>query len=428
MTKSTSDERDYFTDHSVLLDPYEYFKDMYSKCPVHQLKNRDILIVTGFDEALDVLRNAHDFSSINSVPGAAHPIPFQPTGDDISGQLETHRAEIPGNNLLVTYDDAKHTASRSLLNRLFAPSRLKSNEEYMGSLADKYVRDAVARGQCELINDVSTPYVTLVIADLLGVPEDDRELFRQAIDAAPPPGNMDDSENSTQVTPLEFMAGFFVRYMQDRRANPRDDVLTELATVKYPDGTSPELMEVVTLATFLFGAGQDTSAKLLGNAMRRIAETPELQAQLRADRNLIPAFIEEVLRLEGSSKITSRLARKKTKIGDVEIPAGKSILVALAAANRDPRRWESPDEMKLERPKIKEHLAFGRGAHVCIGAPLARAEVRIILDKFLQHTSSITLSEEHHGKSGSRRLSYEPSFIIRGLKDLHLKFTGAAAT
>jgi len=368
-----------------------------------------------------VLRNTQDFSSINSVPGAAVPLPFAPKGDDISGQLNVHRDQMPGTNLLVTYDDAEHTAARSLLNRLFAPSRLKANEEYMFSLADRMVRDVVAKGGCELINDISTPYVTLVVADLLGVPEDDRELFRKAIDSAPPPGNMTDERVPTQFSPLEYMAGFFVRYLEERRAVPRGDVLTELATVKYPDGSTPDVMELVRLATFLFGAGQDTSAKLLGNCIRLIVETPGMQQQLRENRALIPSFIEEVLRLEGSTKMTSRLARKKSKIGPMDIPAGKPVVVALAAANRDPRRWEKPNEFKLDRPKIKEHLAFGRGAHVCVGAPLARAEVRIVLDRFLEHTSSIDLSEKHHGRRGERRLDFEPSFIIRGLSELHIE-------
>jgi cytochrome P450 len=421
MTRQSSPERDYFTDPSVLKDPYDYFEEMYSKGPVHQLESRDIVMVTGFEESLEVLRNTDDFSSLITVPGAAVPLPFEPKGDDISEQIRAHRAEVRGSDLLVTYDDAQHTSNRSLLNRLFSPSRLKANEEYMSVLAEKFVRDAVAKGQCELINEIATPYVTLVVADLLGVPQEDRDLFRQAIDASPPAGNMYGGDNPTQVTPLEYMAGFFVRYLEERRATPKNDVLTELATVKYPDGSTPELLELVRLSTVLFGAGQDTSAKLISTSMRHIVETPDLQQRLRQNRELIPGFIDEVLRLEGSSKVTFRLARKKTRIGTMEIPAGKKIVVALAAANRDPRRWENPKELKLDRPKLKEHLAFGRGAHVCIGAPLARAEVRIILDRFLAHTSEITLSEDQHGKPGNRRLDYEPSFIIRGLVKLHIE-------
>jgi cytochrome P450 len=105
----------------------------------------------------------------------------------------------------------------------------------------------------------------------------------------------------------------------------------------------------------------------------------------------------------------------------MEIPAGKKAVIALAANNRDPRRWEDPQEFKLDRPRIKEHLAFGRGAHVCIGAPLARAEVRVILDRFLEHTSEITLSEKEHGPPDNRNLEYEPSFIVRGLGKLYIE-------
>jgi cytochrome P450 len=425
MTDQATAERDYFSDPSVLKDPYDYFEEMFSKGPVHQLQSRDIVMVTGYDEALEVLRNTQDFSSAICVVGAAYPLPFEPRGDDVSEQIKAHRHEIPGSDLLVTYDQPQHPASRSLLNRLFAPSRLKAMEGYMSGLADKLLQDAVARGGCELVKEIAVPYVTYVVADLLGVPATDRDLFRAALDQSAPPGNMNDSEKPTEFSALEYMAGFFVRYVHERRANPGTDVLSEFATAKYPDGSTPDAMELVRLSTFLFGAGQDTTAKLLGNSMRYIIDTPGLQQQLRANRALIPAFIEEVLRLEGSSKVTFRVARKKTRVLDTEIPAGKRVVVALAAANRDPRRWEEPKAFKLDRPKIREHLAFGRGAHTCIGAPLARAEVRIMLDRLLEHTSDIGFSEAYHGKPGNRRLDYEPSFIIRGLAQLHLELKAA---
>jgi cytochrome P450 len=416
-------ERDYFTDLSVLKDPYEYFEDLYSKGPVYRLQDRDIVVVTGFEESVEVLRNTRDFSSIVSTGGPALPLPFEPQGDDISAQTEANRSKFPSADLLVTYDDAPHAASRSLLNRLFTPSRLKANEDFMNSYADRLVKEMVAKGRCELIREVAAPYVTLVVADLLGVPEDDRETFRRVIDEAPPPGAM--VEGGSAVQPLVFMAGYFVRYIQDRRAHPRKDILTEFSNATYPDGSTPDIMELVRLATFLFGAGQDTSAKLIGNSMRFLVEAPGLQQQLREDRSLIPAFLEEVLRLEGSTKMTSRLVRRKTRIGAMEVAAGTKVMIAFGGANRDPRRWEEPKEFKLKRPKIAEHVAFGRGAHTCIGAPLARAEVRILLDRLLENTSEIQLSENHHGPAGRRRLDYEPSFIIRGLENMHLELKPA---
>jgi cytochrome P450 len=131
-------------------------------------------------------------------------------------------------------------------------------------------------------------------------------------------------------------------------------------------------------------------------------------------------MLEEVLRLEGSTKATFRLARHDTLIGDIEVPAGTPLTIALAAANRDPRRWENPDEFQLKRPRINEHLAFGRGVHTCAGAPLARVEVKAILERFLEHTTHIALSEAKHGTPDNRRLDYEPSFIIRGLDNLYV--------
>ncbi len=421
-------EKDYFTDHDVLLDPYAYFEAIRAAGPVFRMPGRDVVIVTGFKESAAVLLNTADFSSIIN-PEPLTPLTFVPVGDDISEQIANAKAANPTLELLVTYDGDRHTAARSLLNPLFTPSRLKANEAFMRHFADAMVREMVAQGSCELINKVATPYVTLVVADLLGVPDEDRQKFRDVIDAGPPPGNMDVTD-AEQGAPqgsqaLMFMAGFFFQYLSDRRANPRDDVMTELALGKYPDGTTPDLVEAVKSAMFLFAAGQDTSAKLIGNAMRFLCERQDLQQQLREDRSLIPGFIEEAMRLEGSTKATFRLSKRRTKIGDMEIPAGQRVVIAVPAANRDPLRWDDPAEFRIGRPRIKEHLGFGRGAHTCVGAPLARVEVAVLLDCFLEQTRSITLSHAHHGPAEARRIDYEPSFIIRGIDKLFVEFDPA---
>ncbi len=421
-------EKDYFTDPEVLLDPYAYFEAIRANGPVFRMPNRDVVIVTGHQEGAEILLNTNDFSSIIN-PEPLAPLSFEPEGDDISGQIAQAKAFNPALELLVTYDGERHTAARALLNPLFVPSRLKANEAFMRDFADAMVRDVVAQGSCELINKVATPYVTLVVADLLGVPEDDRQKFREVIDAGPPPGNMDtaDAQSGAQQgsQALMFMAGFFFQYLSERRANPRDDIMTELALGRYPDGTLPDIGEAVKSAMFLFAAGQDTSAKLIGNAMRYLCEHQDMQQQLREDRSLIPGFLEEVMRLEGSTKATFRLSKRKTRIGDFEIPAGQRVVIAVSAANRDPRRWDNPEEFRIGRPRIREHLGFGRGAHTCVGAPLARVEVAVMFDRFLEHTRAIRLSEAHHGPAGARKIDYEASYIIRGLADLHVEFDPA---
>jgi len=419
-------ERDYFTDYDILKDPYGFFESVRQHGPVYQPPGRDYFIVTGFDETLEVLRNHDAFSAVIGLQGAAAPLPFTPQGSNITSQIEAHRKDFSGGDQVVNLDDDAHTKLRALINTLFVPSRLKASEQFIASYSDRMVREAVANGGVDLIETIATPFVTVVVADLLGVPVEDRQIFMDAIASAPPPGSLDghhamEGENH----PFAIMGSYFAGYIANRRANPQDDILTELAHAKYADGTTPDLYDIVQLGMFMFGAGQDTSAKLLGNAMKFIVSQPGLQEQLRADPSRISALLEEVLRLEGSTKQTARLARMDTQIGGVAIPAGTKLLVALSAANRDPRRWDDPDALILDRPRIKEHVGFGRGKHVCAGAPLARVEVRVILEKFLEYTSNIELDLEKH-PDGVANLSYEPSFIIRGLAEMHLKLTPAA--
>lgn len=417
-------EQDYFTDHEVLIEPYAYFEAVRAHGPVYYDAPRDIYIVTGHEEVLGILRDTDNFWSTIAISAAA-PLPFEPDGNDVTAQLEEHYAAIAGPDLVVTQDGPRHSASRALLNRLFVPSRLKANEAFIREYADQLASEVVTRGSCELIHDVAVPFVTLVIADLLGVPAEDREKFRALLDNGPTAGDMNKEGQGQDFSSLMAMGAFFMGYITDRRMNPRQDVLTELAQSTYPDGSTPDILDLVKASTFLFAAGQDTSAKLLGNSLKHLCEDQELQSQLRADRSLIPAFIEEMLRLEGSTKATFRVARRTTELGGVTIPAGKKLVVALSAANRDARRWEDPVKFRLDRPKAMEHLSFGRGAHVCAGAPLARAEVRVMLDRLLEMTSSISLSDDHHGPKGARRFDYEPSFIIRGLNGIHLNLTPA---
>lgn len=419
-------ERDYFSDHEVLKDPYAFFNAIREQGPIYRPPGKDYYIVTGFQEALEVLRDHDAFSAIIGLQGASAPLPFTPHGSDITAQIEGHRTQFAGGDQVVNLDDEPHTKLRAFINTLFVPSRLKASEAFIEDYCNDMVGNAVSAGEVELIGKIATPFVTQVVADLLGVPLEDRQIFMDAIARGPVPGALDgtDPMSGGEEHPFAVMGTYFYGYLADRRANPRDDILTEFAHAKYNDGTTPELYDLVQLGMFMFGAGQDTSAKLLGNSMKYLVEDQELQSRLRAEPKLIGAFLEEVLRIEGSTKQTARLARKDTRIGDVEIPAGTKILVALSAANRDPRRWDDPNELIIGRKKVIEHVGFGRGKHVCAGAPLARVEVRVIMEKFLAMTAKIELDLEKH-PNGIADLNYEPSFIIRGLDKMHIKLTPA---
>ncbi len=163
--------------------------------------------------------------------------------------------------------------------------------------------------------------------------------------------------------------------------------------------------------------------RLLSTAVMMIAEDPELQAKLRADRSLIPGFIEEALRVESPIRGDFRLSKVPVTVGGVELPAGTTVMLNNAAANRDPRRFTDPDMFDLQRPNARQHIAFGRGAHSCPGAPLARAEAKVSLNRLLDRTSDIWIDEDKHGPPDARRYRYLPTFILRGLTRLHIEFS-----
>ena len=417
------DSVDYFTDQSLIPNPHPYFDHLRARNPTACPINNGVLAVTGWESANAVYKDVDSFSSCVAVAGPFTPIPFVPEGDDICAQLEEHRTEIPMFEHMVTMDPPNHTDARSLLSRLLTPKRLKENEDFMWRLADRHIDEFVADGQCEFLTAYARPFSLIVVADLLGVPEEDHEEFRAAFGAMLPGTRIGALDHEPIATnPLQWADEKFSFYIEDRRQNPRDDVLTALATAKYPDGSTPEVVDVVRTATFLFGAGQETTAKLLSAALRVLGEEPDIQQQLRDDRSLIPIFIEECLRMDSPVKSVFRMARKSTKLGDIDVPAGTTVMVSPGAANRDPSRFEEPHEFRLDRKNVREHIAFSRGIHSCPGAPLARVEGRVSLERILDRLADIAIDEDRHGPAGQRNYTYEPTFILRGLTDIHITF------
>jgi len=165
--------------------------------------------------------------------------------------------------------------------------------------------------------------------------------------------------------------------------------------------------------------------RLLGAALQTIGERPDIQAQLRKDRSLIPNFIEEALRIESPVKGDFRMNRVPINVGGVDLPAGTTVMVVQAAANRDPRRFDDPTTFDPGRKNARQHISFGRGIHSCPGAPLARAETRVAIERLLDRTSDIRINERIHGPANDRRYHYVPTYILRGLTELHLEFTPA---
>jgi cytochrome P450 len=413
---------DYFFDESLIEDPYPYFEELRAECPVLPLPHLGVVAVTGYDEANEVYRDPDTFSSCNSVigPFATFPVPLE--GDDISDTLARYRDQIPMYEHMVTMDPPQHTQERALLMRLITPKRLKANEDFMWRLADQQLDELLPAGRCEFITAYTQPFAMLAVADLLGVPEEDHQRFKEGFGLSKSPGAVGaGAEGSGEENALSWLDQSFAAYIEDRRRQPRKDVLTDLALATYPDGTTPDVISVVRTSTFLFAAGQETTARLLAGALKHLAEHPELQDLLRGDRELIPGFLEEVLRIESPVKTDFRMTQRSTTVGGVDIKAGTPVMLLNGAANRDPRRFECPAEFRADRENAQSHLAFGRGVHSCPGGPLARAEGRISIERILDRTRNIRLSEEHHGAAGARRFDYERTWVLRGLTSLHIE-------
>ena len=424
---------DFFRSDRFVNDPYAYFDHLREQSPVFREPHQGIVMVTGYDEALEIYNDSDRFSSCMSTTGpfAGCPIPLQGReNEDISELIEAHRDKTAFSDQITTMDPPDHTKHRALLTALITPKRLKENEEFMWELADKQIDTFISRGECEIMADFAQPFAVLVVSDLLGVPAEDRIQFRKRLirqeqeQGGAGIGGVKDGE--VHHSPLEWLYSTFSAYIEDRRRNPRGDILSGLAKATFPDKSVPTPLDVARIAANLFAAGQETTVRLLSYAFQVVGERPDLQKRLRDDRSLIPNFVEECLRMEGPVKGDFRLAKKPTKVGGVDIPAGTFLYIANSAANRDSRKFEKPGEFKIDRENARLHVAFGRGRHTCPGAPLARAEAVVSLNRMFDRTRGIRISEKVHGPQGARRYSYLPTFILRGLTHLALEFDPVA--
>jgi cytochrome P450 len=409
----------FYTDQSVFDDPHQYYNQLRSKCPVFREPHFGTMMVTGLQEGLEVYRQADAFSSCLALNGPIPGLPFEPQGDDISAELSQHRDELPWSGHFITFDEPEHTAHRTLLTRLMTHERLKKSQEYLQRIVDLLIDRIIDGDRCEIVSQYAYPATTLVVMEMLGVPEQDRLELLFLLGA--PKDDVGSAEHLNRPDPMKYLEGRFTTYLEERQRQPRDDLMSELVQSRFRDGSQPEFAKFLQIATFLFVAGQDTASKLITSSLRILGECPHLQQQLRAEPQRIADFIEEVLRTETPARVNFRVARRTTSVAGVTVPAGTVVTVALGAANRDPRHFEEPNEFRLDRANVRDHIAFGRGFHACPGAAWARLEAQITLERFLARTSEIRISEVEHGPANARHYHWAPTYLLYGLMTLHLE-------
>lgn len=416
---------DYFKDEGLVVDPHPYYDHLRDLCPVYREPHQGVVMVTGYEEAADAFANSKTLSACIAPNGPIPGFPVPLEGEDVSALIEQHRDRLPLNKAMMTMDPPQHTRHRALMMRQFTPKRIAETEHAMAGLADAEIDRIIDHDRCNFIDEFAAPYALMNICSLLGVPDEDLAEFRVEMLGEHRDRGLGSVKGQMGLDPFAFLRERFTRYIEGRRAEPRGDVMTRMAEARFADGSIPEVDDVVHLASDLFIGGSGTTAHLLGSAFVRLAEDQDLQSRLRDEPSLVPSFVEEMLRLEGPVKGTFRLVKTATEIGGAEVAAGSTVMLLCAAAGRDARQFEHPHQIDLERPNPRRHLSFGLGVHACPGAPLARAEARVAIERLLARMRQIEIDEDVHGPADDRRFAYLPTYQLRGLSSLHLRFEAA---
>lgn len=309
---------------------------------------------------------------------------------------------------IITIDPPRHRQLRSLVTLAFTPRTIARLESRITAIVNELLDKVTPRGEMDVIEDLSYPLPVTVIAELLGIPLEDRERFKhwsdQLVGAAP-----DDGKN-----PQTEMGNYFKWVIEQRRKEPKDDLISALLAAQI-DGKHLTEQELLGFCVLLLIAGHETTTHLIGNAIWTLDDHPAALAELKANPALLPDAIEEVLRYRSPVKLMFRVTTRDTRIGDKDIPAGAWVTAWIGSANRDETQFPNADTFDIHRTPNR-HLAFGHGIHFCLGAPLARLESKTALAIMLERLPNLRRDRD-------KELEPVSAFILHGLKRLPIVFT-----
>lgn len=387
-------------------DVHGHFAWMRQEAPIYQAKLTrwtDAYLITRYDDVVDALKDPR------VIKNASNAKPESGAKFGRSGAVWTPKMlQILMNNMLNS-DEPDHRRLRNLVQKAFTPRMITQLEPRIQQIAEQLLDNALAKKDFDLINEFAMPLPVNVIAEMIGIPQEDRAHFFKLtsnIIVAPTPLNM------IKAIPSISRYLKYIRKLADkRRADPQDDLLTALVQAQDGDDRFSD-EEVQAMAFLLLVAGHETTVNLIANGALALLENPEQMEMLRADQALTPNAVEEFLRYNGPLQTTENAFAKETfTLHDVTIPQGALILSVIMSANRDESVFEQADELDITRTPNK-HLAFGHGIHYCLGAPLARLEGRIAFDSLLARAPDLRLNMDVN------KIRYRPIPIVRRLEAL----------
>jgi cytochrome P450 len=401
-------------DPAVVESPFEYYRALREEAPVHRVPGLGFFIVTRYDLLLEVLADTQRFSS-RSGPAVGG------KGEPPAELIEIMKRGYPPVDTLLSADPPEHTRYRSLCTRAFSGRAVARIEPYIRGVARELADRLRGRSEMNVPTEFGVPLPLTVIADQLGVPRSDMALFKKwSDDSVAPLGGMISPQRALECAQsIVDLQHYFAKKIEERRTQAREDILSDLVDARL-DGVEPlNVAEMLSILQQFLVAGNETTANLIASAVMLLIQNPDQLKLVREDRALIPNLIEEALRLESPVQTLFRMATCDTEVGGVEIPKGARIAVSYAAANRDPAVFPDPDRFDVTRKNAKEHLAFSRGEHFCIGAALARKEANIAFETLLERTDAWRFSP------GKNDFKHVPSFILRGLEKLWVQYEAA---
>jgi cytochrome P450 len=383
--------------------PYPFYTWARDKHPVYQLPGTTFYFLSRHADVDHVMMNPELFSSVGRTLGTRpEPRPRTASGIEIRPLMES--------------DDPDHRRHRQFLFQLLNPAAMARYRPFIAEICDTLIDRFIEAGECEFVAAFSAPLPALVTARVAGFPdsviEDLGRWGRIEASGAPflPPERF-----AEHVACRNAMVEYVQKALEERLETPREDGLSQLLRSQIERDGELCMPYIALQAMVLLAGGVSTTAHMVAMAMQQLLQHPEQLHKVKADRSLIPAFIEEALRLETPVQWLPRRVVEDVEIAGVRIPAGSHVIMGLAAANRDGREYAEPDTFNVERKGGNRHLGFGRGMHNCIGQALARTEMTIAFDKLFTRLNNLRLAPDNDFR-------HLESASFRGLERLHIFF------
>lgn len=384
-------------------DPYPLYHQLRAAAPMYRSEALGCWVASSYEDVLTVLRGKHFGRSDSYAVESVAPLPFANALDRVL------------NNWLLFKDPPTHTRLRGLVSKAFTPRVIEGMRTDIQQITDGLIDAKRETGAMDIINDLAYTLPVLVITDMLGVPAEDRELFKYwsndlvlALDPTP--------MNEQQFARAEAAAAAFTDYfhalVRERRRQPQDDLLSKLiAAEEAGDRLSED--ELLGTCVLLLVAGHETTMNLIGNGTLALLRNPDQLEKLKADPSLIAGAVEEMLRYDSPVQMTGRGVMQSIELGGVPLQPGEEIIVLLGAANRDPHAFAEPDRLDITRRDVR-HVSFAHGIHYCLGAPLARVEAQTAINMILQCLPDLALATDEP--------EWREHITLRGLKALPVTF------